>query len=302
MKRSLLGLLVLATAAAAAQADGVTVLNDDAHFAEGPIWYHGKLYYVEYDRNSVTTWDGSRNAIFWSKKGCGPSAVIPTSRGEFLTTCYDSGTIGHISADGRDLPPYSHDKDGNAFVGPNDFAPDHRGGIYFTCSGTAPGPKIDGKIFYLAPDGTISQEAADVHSANGVAVSNDGKTLYAIETEDHRLIKFRIGSDASLSDRQVFLNLDELTHTADHIYPDGVKIDSQGHLYIGQNPRDVHAPLAGTIFVVDASGKLLRTLKLPSPGVPNLAFSPDEKTVYVMALDQLDKSPYKGKVYAIANR
>jgi len=302
VKRSLLGLLVLATAAAAAQADGVTVLNDDAHFAEGPIWYHGKLYYVEYDRNSVTTWDGSRNAIFWSKKGCGPSAVIPTSRGEFLTTCYDSGTIGHISADGRDLPPYSHDKDGNAFVGPNDFAPDHRGGIYFTCSGTAPGPKIDGKIFYLAPDGTISQEAADVHSANGVAVSNDGKTLYAIETEDHRLIKFRIGSDASLSDRQVFLNLDELTHTADHIYPDGVKIDSQGHLYIGQNPRDVHAPLAGTIFVVDASGKLLRTLKLPSPGVPNLAFSPDEKTVYVMALDELDKSPYKGKVYAIANR
>jgi gluconolactonase len=81
-----------------------------------------------------------------------------------------------------------------------------------------------------------------------------------------------------------------------------VKMDSQGHLYIGQNPRDVHAPLAGTVFVVDARGKLLRTLKLPSPGVPNLALSPDEKTVYVMALDQLDKSPYHGKVYAIANR
>ena len=301
MKRSLLALL-LAGAAACALADGVKVLNDDAHFAEGPIWYHGKLYYVEYDRNSVTTWDGTRNAIFWSKKGCGPSAVIPTTRGEFLTTCYDSGTIGHISAAGGDLPPYSHDKDGNAFVGPNDFAPDHQGGIYFTCSGTAPGPKIDGKIFYIAPDGTISQKAADLHSANGIAVSNDGKMLYAIETEDHRLLEFKIGPGASLSDRQVFLNLDELTHTSDHIYPDGVKIDSHGLLYIGQNPRDVHAPLAGTIFVVDAAGKLLRTLKLPSPGVPNLAFSPDEKTVYVMALDQLDKSPYRGKVYAIANR
>jgi sugar lactone lactonase YvrE len=141
-----------------------------------------------------------------------------------------------------------------------------------------------------------------VHSANGIVVSNDGKTLYAIETEEHRLIQFKIGPDASLSDRQVFLNLDELTHNVGHIYPDGVKIDSRGHLYIGQNPRDVHAALAGTIFVVDAAGKLLRTLKLPSPGVPNLAISPDEKTVYVMALDQLDKSPYRGKVYAIANR
>ena len=302
MRHVLPGLLVIASAAPCARADDVKVLNDDAHFAEGPIWYHGKLYYVEYDRNSVITWDGAKNAVFWSKSGCGPSAVIPTARGEFLTTCYDSGTIGRISADGKDLPPYSHDKDGNSFVGPNDFAPDRHGGIYFTCSGTAPGPKIDGKIFYLAPDGTISQKATAVHSANGIVVSNDGKTLYAIETEEHRLIQFKIGPDASLSDRQVFLNLDELTHNVGHIYPDGVKIDSQGHLYIGQNPRDVHAALAGTIFVVDAAGKLLRTLKLPSPGVPNLAFSPDEKTVYVMALDQLDKSPYRGKVYAIANR
>jgi len=297
-----LALLVLAAAAPPANAADVRVLNDDAHFGEGPIWYQGKLYYVEYDRNSVTTWDGARNAIFWSKPGCGPSAVIPTSKGEFLVTCYDSGTLGHISADGKDLPPYSHDKDGHPFVGPNDFAPDHHGGLYFTCSGTAPGPVIDGKIFYLAADGTITQEAADVHSANGIVVSNDGRILYAIETEDNRLIEFNIGADGSLSGRRVFLNLDELTHHVTHIYPDGVKMDSHGLLYIGQNPRDVHAPLAGTIFVVDAAGTLLRTLQLPSPGVPNLALSPDEKTVYVMALDQLDKPPYEGKVYAIANR
>ena len=301
-KTCLLSLLLIASAASGARADDVKVLNDDAHFAEGPIWYHGKLYYVEYDRNSVTTWDGAKNTIFWSKKGCGPSAVIPTSSGEFLTTCYDSGTLGHISADGKDLPPYTHDKDGHPFVGPNDFAPDHHGGIYFTCSGTAPGPVIDGKIFYIAPDGTISEKAVNVHSANGIVVSNDGKILYAIETEDHRLIQFKIGPDGSLSERRVFLDMDELTHNVGHIYPDGVKIDSQGLLYIGQNPRDVNAPLAGTVFVVNAEGKLLRTLKLPSPGVPNLALSPDEKTVYVMALDQLDKSPYRGKVYAIANR
>jgi gluconolactonase len=295
-----LGLIVIASAAS--YADEVRVLNDDVHFAEGPIWYHGRLYYVEYDRNTVTTWDGTKNTVFWSKHGCGPSAVIPTANGEFLTTCYDSGSIGRISPDGRDLPPYTHDKDGHSFVGPNDFAPDKHGGIYFTCSGTAPGPAIDGKIFYLAADGTISQQAAEIHSANGIVVSNDGKVLYAIETEDHRLLEFKIAPDASLSDRRVFLDLDELTHHVGHIYPDGVKIDSNGHLYIGQNPRDAHAPLAGTIFVVDAEGKLLRTMKLPSPGVPNLALSPDEKTVYVMALDQLDKSPYRGKVYAIANR
>jgi len=43
----LLSLLVAVGAASAGAADGIKVLNDDAHFAEGPIFYAGKLYYVE---------------------------------------------------------------------------------------------------------------------------------------------------------------------------------------------------------------------------------------------------------------
>jgi sugar lactone lactonase YvrE len=300
VKNYLLSIVFAAAVAFDAHADGIQVLNDDAHFAEGPIWYHGKLYYVEYDRNSVTTWDGQKNTVFWMQKGCGPSAVFPTVRGDFVVTCYDNGTIGRISADGQGLPAYTHDKDGNEFVGPNDFAPDDHGGIYFTTSGH-PGPVIDGKVFYMAADGTTEQKASDVHSANGLAVSKDGKILYVVETEGHRLLQFKIGPGASLSDRRVFVNLDDLTNNVGHIFPDGVKIDSKGLIYIGQNPRDVNAPLAGIIFVLNADGKLLRKLTLPSPGVPNLAFSPDEKTVYVMALDQLDKSPFHGKVYSIPN-
>ena len=297
--KHVLGLLVALSVATHAHAGGIRVINDDVHFAEGPVWYQGKLYYVEYDRNTVDTWDGKHNAIFWSKQGCGPSAVTPTARGEFLVTCYDSKSIGRVSAEGKDLPEYAHDRDGNAFEGPNDFAPDRHGGIYFTCSGSAAGPAIDGKVFYLAADGTITQMAVNVHNANGIVVSNDGQILYVIEMDSYRLIQFKIGPDASLSDRRVFVNLDDLTKNVVHIYPDGVKINSQGEIYIGQTPRDVHAPLAGTIFVVNAGGELLRTLKLPSPGVPNLGFSPDETTVYVAALDQLDKPPYEGKIYSL---
>lgn len=281
-------------------ANRLEVLNDDVHFAEGPVWHSGKLYYVEYDRNTVTVWDGKTNRIFARLKGCGPSAVLATARGEFLTTCYDNGTIGHLSADGRALPAYDHDRDGHPFVGPNDFAPDRLGGIYFSASGH-PGKVIDGKVYYLAADGTITLCATDLNAANGLAVSGDGQTLYVIETEEHRLLRFRITAPGHLSDRRVFLNLDDLTHHVGHLFPDGVKIDSRGQIYIGQNPRDPHAPLEGTIFVVDADGHLLRSIKLPSPGVPNLTFSPDERTLYVTALDQLDKSPYRGKIYAVPN-
>jgi sugar lactone lactonase YvrE len=282
------------------QAGPFQILNDDVHFPEGPIWKSGKLYYVEYDRNTVTVWDGKRNQIFAEQKGCGPSAVLATGRGDFLTTCYDNGTIGHLSADGKTLPAYDHDRNGNPFVGPNDFAPDRLGGIYFSASGH-PGKAVDGRVFYIAADGAITLAAGDLNAANGLAVSRDGETLYVVETEENRLLRFRIGPAGHLSDRRIFLNLDELTHHVGHIWPDGVKIDSHGLIYIGQNPRDPHAPLAGTIFVVDSDGRLQRSLSLPSPGVPNFAFSPDERTLYVTALDQLDKSPFEGKIYAVPN-
>jgi gluconolactonase len=273
-----------------AHADGIVVLNNDAHFPEGPVWYRGKLYYVEYDRNAIMTWDGKKNTVFSAEKHCGQSAVVPTSRGEFVTTCYDNGSIGRMTADGTVLPAYTHDKDGNEFMGPNDLAPDAHGGIYFTASGHL-GPVIDGKVFYIAADSTITQVAIDLHNANGVAVSADGTILYVVETEEHRLLQFKIGPDAMLSDRRVFVNLDDLVNHVAPIWPDGVKVSS----------KDLHMPLLGQIFVIDAHGKLLRTLTLPSPKVPNLAFSPDEKTLYVTAVDQIDKSPYHGKVYSIPN-
>jgi gluconolactonase len=291
---------MLATPLASGAQSGARVLNDDAHFPEGPVWYRGKLYYVEYDRNTVMTWDGKKNTVFSAENGCGQSAVAPTARGEFVTTCYDNGSIGRMSADGTVLPAYTHDKEGNKFLGPNDLAPDTHGGIYFTASGHL-GPAIDGKVFYIAADGTITQAAIDLHNANGLAVSANGRILYVVETEEHRLLQFSIAADGTLSDRRVFVNLDDVTHHVAPIWPDGVKVSSKGEIYIGQSPRDLRVPLLGQIFVLDAQGKLLRTLALPSPKVPNLAFSPDEKTVYVMALDQIDRSPYRGKVYSIPN-
>jgi gluconolactonase len=83
---ALLGVQIAAGAQAAVQ-----VLNDDAYFPEGPVWHDGKLYYVEYGRNAVMTWDGKKNSVFSAEKGCGQSAVAPTARGEFVTTCYDNG-------------------------------------------------------------------------------------------------------------------------------------------------------------------------------------------------------------------
>lgn len=287
---------------ALAAGPAIKILNADASYPEGPIWYQDKLYYVEYGRNAVTLWDGHVNKRVWSKEGCGQSAVVATSKGEFLTTCYDNGTIGRFDAQGKTLPAYDKDKAGHKFTGPNDFAPDGKGGFYFTCSGDmSKGPSTTGEVYFIAPDGSITQKITKIRNANGIALSKDGKILYVVETDANRLSRFDVAADGKLSGRRVFVNLDDLSGHKVHIWPDGVKIDSHGDLYIGQSPRELNVPLAGVIFVVSPEGKLKRTLTLPSLQVPNFAFSPDEKTLYVTAVDELDK-PYRGKIYSIENR
>jgi sugar lactone lactonase YvrE len=298
MKRHLFSFAFTIILASAAFAADVKIINPDAHFPEGPVWYHDKLFYVEYARNTVMTWDGKKNEVFWQQDGCGPSAVVPTQNGEFLVTCYDSATIGRISADGKTLSPYDKDSDGHPFIGPNDFGPDKKGGIYFTGSGHE-GSVIDASLYYITPAGKVALVADNLHNANGLVVSNDGKILYLIETEDNRLLAFDIHPDGSLSGRRVFLRLDDLFPNAPHIWPDGVKINAKGELYIGQSPRSLDAP--GKIIVVDKDAKLLRTIAVPSVSMPNLAFGPGEKVIYVMALDQIDQAPYAGKVYEVPN-
>lgn len=303
MRKLLVGLALSGLSLAAyAGSPAIKVLNDDVSYPEGPVWHQGKLYYVEYGRNAVTMWDGHVNKRIWAQEGCGQSAVVVTPKGEFLTTCYDNGSIGRFDAQGHTLPAYTRDEAGNLFVGPNDFAPDDKGGFYFTASGDmSHGPVTDGKVFYISSDGRITQKITDVHNANGIALSRDGRRLYLVETDANSLSQFDLAPDGTLSNRRLFVNLDDLTGHRVHIYPDGVKIDSHGDLYIGQSPRETKVPLSGTIFVLNPHGRLKRTLVLPSLQVPNFAFSPDEKTLYVTAVDELDK-PFRGKIYAIENR
>ena len=77
-------------------------------------------------------------------------------------------------------------------------------------------------------------------------------------------------------------------------YPDGIKRDAKGNFWIGHYS-------AGQLVVVDPEGKLLGTLEVPSAAAPNLAFSADGSTVYVMAVDDTANAPYLGKVYAVVN-
>ena len=98
--RQVLSAITVIALATVAQAQDAQVINPRALFPEGPVMSAGKLLYVEYAGHVVTVWDGKTNTQLWKQDGCGPSAILPLGD-NFGITCYDSGQLVVISADGK---------------------------------------------------------------------------------------------------------------------------------------------------------------------------------------------------------
>jgi len=290
--RSLPAALSLSLALAAPAVAGVTALRNDASFPEGPAFVDGVLYYAEYGGNVVTRWDGQASSTVWKMEGCGPSAVLPF-QGDLLVTCYDSNQIARISLAGDTVTLIDADSDGNGFTGPNDFASDGRGGAYMSGSGPWESGPIVGKVYHIDPAGKVRMVADDLHYANGLVMSADGARLYVNESEAGRVISFAVAPDGSLSDRRLFVRVGMVDEgSGAGAYPDGIKLGPDGNLWIGQYS-------SGRIVVVTPAAELVRVIEVPSPAAPNLAFAPDGKAIYVMAVDNLGGPPYQGTVYKV---
>ena len=237
------------------------------------------------------SWDGTTNTQIWKQDGCGPSAVVPLGA-DFGITCYDSGQLVVISADGKTLKSHDADASGTKLQGPNDGAPDGKGGAYFTLSGPWEAGPIVGRIVHLSADGKLTEVANDLHYANGIALGPDGR-LYVNESEAGRVISFKVEADGSLSDRRLFIRLYQMGQPPT-AYPDGIKLGPNGNFFIGQYS-------AGEILEVAPDGTLKATHKVPSTAAPNLTFSArrQDHVCHVRRQHAGPQSTRLGQVYAL---
>lgn len=138
---------------------GVSVVDADARYPEGPLWDQGRLLYVEYAGDGIKSWDGKQSKIFWHKDHCGANALIHFRDGHILVACYDGNYLLELDAHGKEVRAISKDSSGKRFTGPNDFTTDGHGGIYFSASGVydikAP---ITGAVLHLSADGREVRE------------------------------------------------------------------------------------------------------------------------------------------------
>lgn len=289
MKKFCFAVLCAASFSTAALAADPQVINGKALFPEGPVMQDGLLLYAQYSGNTVTVWDGKTNTDLWKQDGCGPSAVVAMGE-NYGITCYDSGQLVVIAKDGKTVKSYDKDDKGGKLQGPNDGTPDGKGGAWFTLSGPWESGPIVGRVVHLSADGSLTEAANDLHYANGITIGPDGR-LYVNESEAGRTISFAIGADGTLSDRKLFIRLYRMGEAPD-AYPDGIKLGPNGNFFVGEYST-------AAILEVAPDGTLKNRYTVPSKASPNMTFSADGKTMYVMAVDNTAGAPYEGKVYAV---
>jgi len=297
---ALLGLLLLAGAATIALAgDGpaLTTINPDSAYPEGPAVVDGVLYYAEMGNDRVMRFDGESNTPIWERERCGPTAVAPLGDGSLAVLCHHEEVVARISPDGALLDILDADAEGRTFSNPNAAVSDGKGGVYFSSSGSfAPAARATGAVLHVDASGAVRRLAEDIHYANGVAVSPDGKLLYVSEHLGRRVLAFDIADDGSLSGRRSFVALDDLVgndpERSWELGPDGLNVDRDGNLVIAEYG-------AGRLLIVDRDGRLSATIPVPERYVTASAFNADQSQLFITAPASLI-SPNSGAVYSIA--
>jgi sugar lactone lactonase YvrE len=295
-------LLRLSWIAALAVASGaalpaVSIVDPHAIYPEGPIFRDGRLLYVEYAGPGVKTWDGKHVGVFWQGEHCGPSGLIAYRDNHLLIACYDANALVEVDEHGNTLRTIDKDSSGKPFIGPNDFAPDGSGGVYFSASGVydlnAP---ITGAVLHMSADGRRVVELANtIHYSNGLTLSKDGKYLLVAEDLAGRILSFPINADGTLGARTVWARLRDLAaptrHEDAYNGPDGLKLGPDGNYYIAQNG-------SGRVLVVSDAKKLVRIVRVPTRYVTNVNFGADgARTLYITGVFEQFKAPYPGAVY-----
>jgi xylono-1,5-lactonase len=262
-----------------------------AELGEGPAWSAAShsLWFVDIKGRKVHRHrPGANGGQSWEMPDQ-PGFALPSSGGQLLVGMpgglhrFDPRT-GQLEL----LLSLEHDRPRNRL---NDGCVDSAGRLWF-------GSMDDGEVhptgaLYSWHGGALSRHDDGIRITNGPAVSPDGRTLYHTDTLWRQVHAFDLAFDGFPRRKRVLLAFD-----AEHGWPDGSSIDSEGCLWI--------AFFGGScVRRYSPDGRLLGTVRLPCANVTKLAFGgADLRTAYVttarkgLTAAELAAQPLAGGLFA----
>jgi sugar lactone lactonase YvrE len=207
-----------------------TTLVEGRAFLEGPRWRDGALYVSDMHGHEVirvaptgrvevvAEVPGQPSGIGWWPDG---TMVVVSMLDRTLVAVRDGRT--EVVADLSTLAPFAIndmvvDGEGRAYIG--QFGFDMYAGAPFAAA----------DLLRADPDGSVHRVAPDMRMANGMVLTDDGRTLVVAESIGKCLTSFVVAADGSLGGRRVWAELPE--------FPDGICIDSAGAVWVASPVGD----------------------------------------------------------------
>jgi lactonase len=162
---------------------------------------------------------------------------------------------------------------------PNDLLFDRDGGLYFTdFRGTSTDPK--GGVYYISPDSkTITPVLPHLAMANGVALSPNGKVLWATESGRNLLHRIELSDAATIA---------PVGSTIPYHFigplPDSMRVDLDGNVYVAMYGQ-------GRVLAFNRNGIPIGQVLLPGRDdghnleSTNMAIKPGTNDLYIVTTD-----------------
>jgi gluconolactonase len=274
----------------------IEVLADGFDWSEGPVWVPekdgGYLLFSDIPQNSVFKWQEGKGislflkpsgytgpSLYGGEPGCNGLVLDPKGR---LVSCEHGDRRISVLTEGGGKRTLVDNYEGKRLNSPNDAVYKSNGDLYFTDPPYGlpkqmndPRRELDFcGVYRLATDGTLTLLTRQLNRPNGLGFSPDEKTLYVAQSDPHAAIwmAYTLAEDGTLKEGRIVRDATEWVGRRPGL-PDGMAIDSQGHLW---------ATGPGGVLVMTPDGKLLGRLNTGQK-TANCTFGADGKTLFITA-------------------
>jgi sugar lactone lactonase YvrE len=255
------------------------VLAEGIYFGEGPRWRDGRLWFSDFYAHAVKSvslagdlrteieLDDQPSGLGWLPDGSllivsmTRRQVLRQSSAGAITVHADLGEVATFHCNDMVV-----DSEGRAFVGNFGFDLDAELTARGVPSVLADHPTA--KLACIAPNGSVSIAAHDMHFPNGTVITPDGKTLIVGETLGGVLTAFDLGPDGTLSNRRVWAS------TAPRV-PDGIALDAAGRIWIAN-------PIAPECALIAEGGHVIEVIDTGQPCYACMLGGDDGRTLFML--------------------